>query len=56
MHAGVACRTERNQVLGLVFARVAAESFMVNLKIRHRAASLASPAIPAEYLVAELFV
>jgi len=29
---------------------------MVNFKIRHGAAGLASPAIPAEDLVAELFI
>jgi hypothetical protein len=37
-------------------SRVAAESFVVNFKIGHRAARLASPAIALQHLLAKLFV
>jgi hypothetical protein len=35
---------------------LAAEFLVVNFKVGHRAAGLASPAIAAQYLIAELFV
>ena len=35
---------------------MAAKLFVVNLKIVHRAARLASPTVPEEHLVAELVV
>jgi hypothetical protein len=45
MHVGVTRIAERDQILGYILAGVAAELFVVNLKVRHRAARLASPAI-----------
>jgi hypothetical protein len=56
MHSGMACRTKGDQVpLGIV-AGMAAEFFVVDLEVGHRAARLAFPAITAQHLVAELFV
>jgi len=56
MYAGVACRAQRNQVRLGVIARVAPKIFMVDLKVGHRAARLASPAIATEHLMAQPFV
>jgi hypothetical protein len=56
MHCCMAGIAQRDQVLLRVITRVAAKFFVMNLEIRHRAARLASPAVAAEYLVAELFV
>ncbi len=53
---GVAGRTKCDQVLLGIIAGLAAEFLVVNLEVGHRAARLASPAIAAQYLVAELFV
>ncbi|HXP79852.1 MAG TPA: hypothetical protein VN976_08095 [Verrucomicrobiae bacterium] len=52
----MAAGTQGNQVFSGIITGLAAEFLVVNLKIRHRAAGLASPAIPAEYLVAQFFV
>jgi len=56
MQVVVARRAKCNQVFFCVIAGLAAKFFVVNLKIGHRAAGLASPAVPAEYFVAEFFV
>jgi hypothetical protein len=56
MHGGVACSTEGNQILARIIAGVAAKFLVVNLKVGHRAARLASPTIPSEHLVSEVFV
>ena len=56
MHSAVACRAKRNEVLLRIVAGLATEFFVMNLEIRHCAAQLASPAVAAEHLVAELFV
>jgi hypothetical protein len=45
MQAGVADSTKGDQVLLGIIARLAAKFLVVNLKIRHCAATLASPAI-----------
>jgi hypothetical protein len=47
MQAGMADSTEGNQVFLGIIARLAAELLVVNLKIRHGAAGLASPAVTA---------
>ena len=44
-----------NQVLLGVVAGVAAEPFVMDFEVGHRAAKLTSPAIPPKYTVAELF-
>lgn len=56
MYAGVASRAQRNQVRLGVIAGLAAEVFMVNLKVGHRAARLASPTISAKDPVAQSFI
>ena len=56
MHCCMAGIAQRDQVLFRIFARVAAEIFMVDLKVGHRAARLASPAVAAEDLVAQSVV
>ena len=56
MHASVASGTKGNQVLIGIVARLATKFLVVNFKVRHRAARLASPAIAAQHLVAQLFV
>ncbi len=43
-------QAEGNQVLLRVCARSATESLVVNLQVRHRAAYLASPAVPLKHL------
>ena len=45
MPSGVACGAKRDQVLFRIIAGLAAEFLVVNLKIRHRAAVLASPSV-----------
>jgi hypothetical protein len=56
MHGGMALAAQRDQVrLGIV-AGTAAKLFVVNLKIRHRAARLASPTVAAEHAVAKLVI
>lgn len=56
MHCRVASIAQRDQVLFRIVARVTPEIFMVDLKVGHRAACLASPTISAEDLVAQLFI
>jgi hypothetical protein len=52
----MASRAEGDQILLGIVARLAAKLFVVNLKIRHVAARLASPAVPAEHLSAKLVI
>ena len=56
MHSGMACDAKSNQVVLGIITRLTAEFLVVNLKVRHRAAELAPPAIAAKHQVAELFV
>jgi hypothetical protein len=52
----MASRAEGDQILLGIVARLAAKLFVVNLKIGHVTARLASPAVPAEDLVAKVVV
>jgi len=52
----MACRTKRNQILLGIGPGLAAKLFVVNLEIGHRAAGLASPAVAAEHVSAEMVV
>ena len=45
VHAGVACSTEGDQILARIITGVATKLFVVDLKVGHCAARLASPAI-----------
>jgi len=56
MRFGVACSAKGNQVLLRIVAGVAPKFFVVNLKIGHRAARLASPAIASEHQAPKLFI
>jgi hypothetical protein len=56
MYGGVAFAAQRDQVLLGIVAGMAAKLLVVNLKIGHRAARLASPTVPEEHLVAKLVV
>jgi hypothetical protein len=51
MHAGMALRAERDQVLLGVVARMAAKPFVVDFQVRHRAARLTPPAVAPENLL-----
>jgi hypothetical protein len=51
MHAGMALRAERDQVLLGVVARMAAKPFVVDLQVRHRAARLTPPAVAPQNLL-----
>ena len=52
----VARGTERDQVLFSVMAGVAAKLFVMNFKVRHRAAGLTTPAIATQYLLSQPLV
>ena len=56
VHGGVVCRAKRNQILFGIVAGLGAEFPVMDLKVGHGAAGLASPAISGQHLVAELFV
>ena len=56
MHGGMAFTAEGDQILLGIVPGLAAKLFVVNFKVGHRAARLASPAVPAEHLVAKLIV
>jgi len=56
MYSGVAYYAERDQVLFGIGPRLAAKLFVVNLKIGHRAARLASPVVPTEHPIVKLLV
>jgi hypothetical protein len=45
MHTGMTFSTERDQILAAIITRVATIDFVVNLKMGHCAAQLASPAV-----------
>jgi len=55
MHVCVARRAKCDQVFFRIIARAAAKLFVVNLKVGHCAADLASPAV-ATYLLTTFFV
>ena len=56
MHVGVARTAKCYQVLFAICARLATKLFVMDLKVRHRSARLASPSIAAKDLIAQLFV
>ncbi len=56
MYTGVTANTEGNQILARIVAGLAPELVVVDLKVGHRAARLASPAVAIEHLVAETVV
>ncbi len=56
MHGSMASSAQRNQILLRIIAGVAAKVFVVDFQVRHCAASLASPAVPAQHLLAQAFV
>jgi len=51
MDGMMAFRAERNQVLLRIFPGVATKLLMMDFQVRHRAARLAAPAIPAQHLL-----
>jgi hypothetical protein len=56
VNLGVAYRAESDQILFGIVPGLAAELLVMNLKIGHRAAGLASPVVSAEHLFAKLVV
>lgn len=56
MKIGMARSTKGDQVFFGIVAEMAAELFMVNLKVRHRAAALTMPAITSEHFSAEFLI
>ena len=56
MHAGMALRAERDQVLLGVVAGMAAKPFVVDLQVRHGAARLTPPAITTQNLLPQALV
>ena len=56
MDGRVAICAKRDQVLFRIFAAVAAELLMVNLKASHRSAELASPPVAPQSSFAKLLV
>ena len=56
MNPGVAYRAKCDEIFLGILPGLAATLFVVNFKIGHRAARLASPAIPAEHLIPKLVV
>ena len=53
---GMACGAKCNQILSRIITGLAAELFVMDFKIGHSAARLASPAVTAENLVTNLVV
>jgi hypothetical protein len=56
MHAGMALRAKRDQIFFRIIAGVAAELFVVNLQVRHRAARLTPPAITMQHVLSQPLV
>jgi hypothetical protein len=56
MHRGMAFVAQRDQVRLGILAGTAAKLFVVNFKIGHRSARLASPRVAAEHLGTKLVV
>jgi hypothetical protein len=52
----MASRAEGDEIFLGIGPRLAAKLFVVNFKIGHRSARLASPAVASEHLVAKLFI
>ena len=51
MHADMALRAQRYQILVGVRTSMTAERLMVDLKVRHPAAGLTSPAVTTQHLL-----
>ncbi len=56
MHPAVAGTAKGNQVLLDILPREAAKFLVVDLKIRHRAAGLASPSVPPQHALPQLVI
>jgi len=56
MRTGVACRTKGNKILLGIISGLALECSVMNFKVGHGSARLASPAVAAQHLIAELLV
>ena len=56
MQVAVAGSAKGDQIFFAIFARLAAELFVMNLQVRHPSAELASPAVAAQHLLTELLV
>jgi hypothetical protein len=56
VNMGVACGTKCNQVLLTIITGTATKLFVMNFKIRHSAAELASPAVSAQHLKSKLLI
>jgi hypothetical protein len=54
MHTGMTFSTARDQILAAIATGVTTKVFVVNLKIGHCAARLASPTIATQHLIASL--
>ena len=53
MCGSVTIETEGDQIVLTILAAVAAELFVMNFKVCHRAAELAAPAVSPQYLLAK---
>jgi hypothetical protein len=56
MHSGVACGTNRNQLLLPVVAGLATKLLVMNFEVEHCATRLASPTVATQHLVAKSVV
>jgi hypothetical protein len=56
VNPSMAYRAESDQIVFGIVPRLATKLFVMNLKIRHCAARLASPTVAAEHLVAKLVI
>ena len=56
MHAGMAFRTKRDQVLFGVVAGMTPKLFVVDLQVRHPAARLTLPAIATQHLLPQTLI
>jgi len=56
MHCTVACSTKSNQILARIVTGMATKFLMMDLKIDHCAARLASPTVAAQDLLAQVFI
>jgi hypothetical protein len=56
VNPGMASRAEGDEIFLGIRPGLAAELRVVNFKVGHRSARLASPAVASEHLVAKLFI
>ena len=56
MQGSVTGTAERDQVLFLVISGATAELLVMDFQVRHRAACLTAPAIPAQHLLPHILV